>query len=133
MRRWQLGTAGLAAALREAAAGDGFDLVHDPLWGEPAQAALSALRPFGRLVHVGQSAAAEATIPSSVARATPVDIRGYTNYTAGDERKAAAYERMAGHALRASCALPRARGPRRRAGDLAAEGSSPHRKRVVVP
>ncbi len=119
----QLGTADLAAALREAAGGDGFDLVHDPLWGEPAQAALSALRPFGRLVHVGQSAAAEATIASSVVRAKPVDIRGYTNYTAGEERKAAAFERMAGHALAGELRVgDRARGPRRRAGDLAAPG-----------
>ena len=74
MRRCSSETADLAAALREAAGGDGFDLVHDPLWGEPALAALSALRPFGRLVHVGQSAGAEATIPSSVVRATPVDM-----------------------------------------------------------
>src|SRR5215207_2173556 len=39
----------LAAELREAAGGDGFDLVLDPLWGEPAVAALAALKPFGRL------------------------------------------------------------------------------------
>ena len=107
---------GLPAALREAAGGDGFDLVHDPLWGEPAQAALTALRPFGRLVHVGQSAAAEATIPSSVVRATPVDILGYTNYTAGEERLAAAYERMAAPCARGRAPRgDRARRPRRRA------------------
>jgi len=129
-----LGSADLAAALREAAGGDGFDLVHDPLWGEPAQAALSALRPFGRLVHVGQSAGAEATIPSSVVRAKPVDIRGYTNYTAGTERKAAAYQRMAGHALAGELRV----GVERVGLDAVPEiwqlgGGSPHRKRVVVP
>jgi NADPH2:quinone reductase len=80
----------LAAELREAAGGDGFDLVLDPLWGEPARAALAALKPFGRLVNMGQSADAKATLSSSAVRAKPVEIVGYTNYTAGDERKAAA-------------------------------------------
>ncbi len=31
-------------------------------------------------------------------RSKPVDILGYTNYTAGEERKAAAYAAMAEHA-----------------------------------
>jgi NADPH2:quinone reductase len=56
------------------------------------------MAPFGRLVALGQSAGAEATIPSALVRSTPVDILGYTNYTAGEERKAAAFAAMAGHA-----------------------------------
>ena len=129
-----LGSADLAAALREAAGGDGFDLVHDPLWGEPAQAALSALRPFGRLVQVGQSAGAAATIPSSAVRAKPVDIRGYTNYTAGDERKAAAYARMAGHALAGELRVAIERVGLDAVPEIwQVQGSSPHRKLVVVP
>jgi NADPH2:quinone reductase len=130
----RLGTADLPAALREAAGGAGFDLVHDPLWGEPAQAALAALRPFGRLVHVGQSAGAEATIASSAVRATPVDIRGYTNYTAGEERKAAAYERMAGHALAGELRVEIERVGLDAVPEIwQRQGSSPHRKLVVVP
>jgi NADPH2:quinone reductase len=88
----------LASALREAAGGDGFDLVSDPLWGEPGLAALAALRPFGRSVQFGQSAGAEATIPSTAIRAKPVAVLGYTNYTAPEEVKARAYEQMAAHA-----------------------------------
>ena len=87
-----------AAALKEAAGGAGYDVVLDPLWGAPAVAAIAAMAPFGRLVGLGQSAGAEATIPSGLVRSTPVDIRGYTNYTAGEERKAAAFATMAGHA-----------------------------------
>jgi NADPH:quinone reductase-like Zn-dependent oxidoreductase len=104
----QLGDAGgegLTDALREAA-GDGFDLVLDPLWGEPARAALAALRPFGRLVNMGQSAGADATLPSSSVRAKPVAIIGYTNYTAPEERKAAAYERMVQHAAAGELRVP---------------------------
>jgi NADPH:quinone reductase-like Zn-dependent oxidoreductase len=88
----------LAAELRDAAGGDGFDLVLDPLWGEPAVCALAALKPFGRLAQMGQSADANATLSSSAVRAKPVEIVGYTNYTAGEERKAAAYARMAAYA-----------------------------------
>ena len=73
-------------------------MVLDPLWGPPAVAALAAMAPFGRLVGLGQSAGAEATIPSALVRSTPVDILGYTNYTAGEERKAAAFAAMAEHA-----------------------------------
>ncbi len=65
----------------------------DPLWGEPAAAAIAALAPFGRLVELGQSAGAEATLASAAIRGKPVDLLGYTNYTAGEERKAAAYAR----------------------------------------
>ena len=88
----------LTAALREAAGGDGFDLVLDPLWGEPARAAIAALKPFGRLVQMGQSAGAEATLTSAAVRARPVTILGYTNYTAPRELRAAAYAAMAAHA-----------------------------------
>ena len=92
------GEGDLAAELREAAGGAGYDVVLDPLWGPPAVAAIAAMAPFGRLVGLGQSAGAEATIPSALVRSTPVDILGYTNYTAGEERKAAAFAAMAGHA-----------------------------------
>jgi NADPH:quinone reductase-like Zn-dependent oxidoreductase len=87
-----------AATLREAAGDGGFDVVLDPLWGPPAVAAIGVMAPFGRLVALGQSAGAEATVPSAAVRGKPVDILGYTNYTAGEERKAAAYAALAGHA-----------------------------------
>jgi hypothetical protein len=83
---------------------------------------------------MGQSAGAEATLASSVVRGKPVQIVGYTNYTADEERKAAAYARMAGHALAGEIrvaiervgldAVPEA---------WRRQGSSPHRKLVVVP
>ena len=53
----------LAGALREAAGG-GFDVVLDPLWGRAGGGGGGALAPFGRLVAIGQSAGAEATLAS---------------------------------------------------------------------
>jgi NADPH:quinone reductase-like Zn-dependent oxidoreductase len=124
----------LAGALRSASGGDGFDLVLDPLWGEPAVAAITATKPFGRLVNLGQSAAAEATIPSVVVRSKPVDLRGYTNYTAPDAVKAAAYERLATHAARGEI---RVAIERLGLDDVPVawerQGSSPHAKLVFVP
>ena len=87
----------LSATLRDAAGGDGYDLVLDPLWGEPARAAIAAVRPFGRVVNMGQSADAEVTLGSAAIRSTPIDLLGYTNYTAPADVLAAAYARMAGH------------------------------------
>ena len=88
----------LAGRLREASGGAGFDLVLDPLWGEPAVAAIAAVKPFGRVVNLGQSAGDAATLTSQAVRSTPIDLLGYTNYTAGEQRKAAAYAQLAEHA-----------------------------------
>ena len=52
----------LAAALRNAC-GDGADLVVNPLWGDPAIAALGALRHGGRLVQVGGAHAPPPSCP----------------------------------------------------------------------
>src|SRR5260221_2126560 len=52
----------------EEAAGGKLDLTIDPLWGVPAQAAVEAAAYSGRLVQVGQSAGAEATLRSGAVR-----------------------------------------------------------------
>ena len=130
----RIGQGDLADALRGAAGGDGYHLVLDPLWGEPAKAAITALVPYGRLVHLGQSAGAELTLSSPAVRSKPIDLLGYTNYNVPDEIRAAAYERMTRHAL---------------AGQLQVQieqlwlddvpdawqrqASSPHRKLVILP
>ncbi|MEZ0294503.1 MAG: zinc-binding alcohol dehydrogenase family protein [Solirubrobacteraceae bacterium] len=124
----------LAAGLRAASGGDGFDLALDPLWGDPAKAAISAMKPFGRVVSLGQSAGAEATLTSQAIRSTPIDLLGYTNYTAGEARKAAAYAELAGHAARGEIAV---RIERIGLDDVPEawqrQGTSPHAKLVVVP
>ena len=124
----------LAAGLRAASGGDGFDLALDPLWGDPAKAAISAMKPFGRVVSLGQSAGAEATLTSQAIRSTPIDLLGYTKYTAGEARKAAAYAELAGHAARGEIAV---RIERIGLDDVPEawqrQGTSPHAKLVVVP
>jgi NADPH:quinone reductase-like Zn-dependent oxidoreductase len=122
-----------AAALREAS-GDGYDLVLDPLWGEPALAAMGAIKRFGRLVQLGQSAGAEATVPSAAIRNKPIELIGHTNFAADEERKAAAFERMARHALAGEIAVAIERlGLDDVPAAWARVASSPHSKLVIVP
>ncbi len=87
----------LAEAFR-AAGGGGVDVVVDPVWGEPAVAALAAMNVRGRLVQLGQSAGAEATVPSALIRGKTLDVLGHTNFAVPVEDKRAAYETMAEHA-----------------------------------
>lgn len=68
----------VTAAFR-AAAPDGVDLVVDPVWGLPAQAALATLAPGGRLVNLGDGAGGSATFTSASVRSRSAEILGYTN------------------------------------------------------
>jgi NADPH:quinone reductase-like Zn-dependent oxidoreductase len=86
----------LSAAFREAAGGD-VDVVVDPLWGEPAVAALAALGRGGRLIQLGQSAGATAEVPSPAVRGKLAEIRGHTSSLASREVRVDAYRTMAEH------------------------------------
>ena len=87
----------LVEAFKEATGG-GIDVTVDPLWGDPAVAAIKAANRFARHVALGQSAGIEATIGSPDVRNKAVSIVGHTNYAIPGEDLRAAYERMAGHA-----------------------------------
>ena len=71
----------MGSAFREAAP-DGVDLVIDPVWGAPAQAALATLAPGGRLVNLGDAAGASATFTSATVRSRTAEVLGYTNLAA---------------------------------------------------
>jgi NADPH:quinone reductase len=68
----------LAADLKAAADGP-VDLVVDPLFGEPAAAALRVLRSGGRLVNLGSTAGETAPIDSATLRSGSLSVLGYTN------------------------------------------------------
>jgi len=63
------------------AAGDGFDLVIDTLWGEPLQASLGTLRAGARVVHVGSASAQVASLAGGALRGKRVDIRGFSVFS----------------------------------------------------
>jgi NADPH2:quinone reductase len=123
----------LTAALREAAAGD-VDVVIDPLWGGPAAAALGTLAVGGRLVQIGQSAGAEATLSSAFVRGRLADIRGHTNFLAPDDVRRAAYAAMTEHAAAGRLTIDVERIPLRDVeAAWARQRAGAHRKLVLVP
>jgi NADPH:quinone reductase-like Zn-dependent oxidoreductase len=87
----------LVEAFKEAAGG-GIDVTVDPLWGDPAVAAIKAANRFARHVALGQSAGIEATIASPDVRNKALSIVGHTNYAISNEDQRAAYSRMVAHA-----------------------------------
>jgi NADPH:quinone reductase-like Zn-dependent oxidoreductase len=123
----------LTAELLSAAGGDGYDLVVDPLWGAPAAAVLGAMKSFGRLVNLGQSAGVEATLNSALIRGKPVSILGYTNYTAPEDVRAEAYAAMARHAAAGEIRVELERIGLDDVPEAWQREGSSHRKVVVVP
>ena len=95
----QLGGDDLAERFR-AAAGDagGFDVIVDPLWGEPGVAAMEAAKRFTRHVALGQSAGMHASVSVATVRNKPLTIVGHTNYAIPFEDQQAAYVEMCEHA-----------------------------------
>jgi NADPH2:quinone reductase len=123
----------LAEAFR-AAGGGGIDVVVDPVWGEPAVAALAAMNPRGRLVQLGQSAGAEASVPSALIRGKTLDVLGHTNFGVPVADKRAAYETMAEQAAAGRLDVPVERVPLDAVPDIwERQRSSPGVKLVVLP
>jgi NADPH2:quinone reductase len=85
-------------SLDEAAPEGGFDLVLDPLWGEPALAAVEALAMNGRMVLIGNSAGQQAELPSRAVRSRQASLLGHTNFNAPHDVKAEAFQAMCRHA-----------------------------------
>jgi len=96
----------LAAALKEAAGGDGPTVVIDPLWGEPLVAATEAAAPGARIVQIGQSAGLTATLASGVVRGKQLEIYGYSNFVVPAETRRAAYAELVSHAARGEFSFP---------------------------
>jgi NADPH:quinone reductase-like Zn-dependent oxidoreductase len=78
--------------------GGPFDLVLDPLFGVPAAAAVRVLKPGGRLVNLGSSAAATAPFDSATLRSGMLQVLGYTNNGLTPASRAAALETIARYA-----------------------------------
>lgn len=120
------------SALFEQAAGGPLDVVIDPLWGEPAMAALRAIATNGRLVNVGQSAGADVRLPLEAVRNRQGAVHAISSGWTGLEPKARAYRRLVEYAVAGHLTMDRDVVP---LGDLAAawqrQEGSPGRKLVI--
>ena len=88
----------LVTAFKDASGGDGPTYVVDTLWGAPAAAALQAAAPGWRLVQIGQSADAEASLASAAVRGKMGEIYGYTDFAVPKEEFRDGYLKLVGHA-----------------------------------
>jgi NADPH:quinone reductase-like Zn-dependent oxidoreductase len=123
----------VAARLAQAA-GDRVDLVLDPVWGVPAEAALRVLSPNGRLVNLGSSAADLAGFRSATLRSRMLSVLGYTNNALTDEQKAAALAEVLAHAAGGRITADRETLPLDRAAEAWSRcGQAPHRRAVMTP
>jgi NADPH2:quinone reductase len=118
----------------EQAAGGQLDIVIDPLWGEPAMAALRAIAIEGRLVNVGQSAGTDVRLPLEIVRNRQGAIHAISSGWTGLERKVAAYRRLLEYAVAGRLTVDREVVP---LDDVAAawerQDASPGRKLVISP
>jgi NADPH2:quinone reductase len=137
----------VAAARREVENADGFvalgedpsfdeefDVVIDPLWGKPAEAAIAAMAFRGRLVQLGQSAGGEATLASADIRFKELSILGHTNFAAPAEERAEALQKMWRHAAAGELRVACERVP---LADVASawerQANAPGAKLVIIP
>jgi NADPH:quinone reductase-like Zn-dependent oxidoreductase len=123
----------IARRLAEATAGRA-DLVLDPVWGRPAEAAVRILAPRGRLVNLGSSAGPQASLASAVLRSAEICVLGYTNAALSPEQKAAALAQVLGHAAAGRLTADRETLPLERVADGWSRcGKAPYRRVVLVP
>ena len=85
------------AAFKEAFDGNGPSYVFDPLWGEPAAAAVRAAAPAATVVNLGQSAGATSELASASVRFKSLSILGHTNFAVPPEKLADHYRRLVTH------------------------------------
>jgi NADPH2:quinone reductase len=87
----------LAERFRAACGGAGPTYVYDPLWGAPATAAILAAAPGARMVNLGQSAGADATLPSGAVRGKQLELYGYLNFAVPASVRAEAHAQLLAH------------------------------------
>jgi len=125
----------LGQAVAEACEG-GYDVLLDPLWGEPLARVLPAASPGARIVQIGQSADPAATLPSGPIRGKMLSILGYTSFNrlVPTTRRQASFAKMLEHAAAGRLAVEVERVPLPEApGAWERQRESPGAKLVITP
>lgn len=117
-----------------AASGGGVDLVLDMLWGEPALAAIDAMKPHGRLVQVGNSAGRTVDVLAGRLRGGSYSILGHRNFWASPEERGRVFTLMCQHASRGDLKLETVVRPLDQAAEAwRAQADSPGHKLALRP
>jgi NADPH2:quinone reductase len=121
-----------ARALRDAASGDGYDVVIDPVYGAPFEAALAASSTGARLVTIGGSGGQSAEVPFR--RLQGRTHIGHANVALPTPVVRDAYEKLTRHAAEGRIGVDVETFSLDRAQDAwRAQEDGPHHKLVVVP
>ncbi len=102
------------------------------LWGTPAAAAIQAAAPGWRLVQVGQSAGAEASLASAAVRGKMGEMYGYTDFAVAKDVYREHYLRLVGHAAANEITFDLETYPLDRIGDAWERQASGAAAKVVV-
>ena len=78
-------------------ADEGFTVCIDPVWGDPLAEALRYAQWHARIVHVGQSGGATASLKSADVRGKELTILGHSNFALTREEHDRAYLELLGH------------------------------------
>jgi len=78
-------------------ADEGFTVCIDPVWGDPLAEALRYAQWHARIVHVGQSGGATASLKSADVRSKELTILGHSNFALTREEHDRAYLELLGH------------------------------------
>ena len=106
--------------------------VYDPLWGEPLAAAVEACARGARIVQVGQSAGAEATLTSAAVRGKGLELYGYSNFLVPPEVTAREYAALVGHVTRGEVTIDVERVPFDEVADAWSRQAAGRAKRKLV-
>jgi NADPH:quinone reductase-like Zn-dependent oxidoreductase len=111
---------------------DGFTVCIDPVWGEPLANALAHAARHARVVHIGQSAGAEAPLRSADVRAKELAIMGHSNFALPRDELRRAYLEILDHLSAGRIELPLERYPLDRVAEAWERQRSGPGAKVVV-
>lgn len=111
---------------------EGFTVCIDPVWGVPLAHALTHAARHARVVHVGQSAGAEASLRSADVRSKELTIQGHSNFALTPEERERAYLEVLDHLNSGRIVLPIERYPLDRAAEAWERQRSGPGGKVVV-
>jgi NADPH:quinone reductase-like Zn-dependent oxidoreductase len=111
-----------------------LNLVIDPVWGLPAEAAARALGPEGRLVNIGSASGPTARFESAIVRSRLHNIIGYTNNALSSQQKAEALSTILSYAAAGRCTVDHETLPLTRAGEAwELQAAFARKKLILVP
>jgi NADPH:quinone reductase len=114
--------------------GGRVDLILDPVWGRPAEAAMRILSPHGRLVNLGSSAGPMASFSSASLRSGTQSVFGYSNNALSYQQKAEALGTILAHAAAGRLTVDHETMTLEQAADgWVRTGRAPYRRAVLIP